>query len=229
MKKVKKSRVIFFLSVFMAYALFCPSLGISSNTSTKNPLFYQSITQQDKLLSEWNITANENAIHIEGKNREGTTKMVLSPEDMLEKFSYRSPLQGNYSILKQGQAIRATFSKGSKIQTKIFPLNNLPWVQSLCFGLKPFLKSSKTTFKFFIFHSASHELHKMVATKEQVEMIEVNGQKRLAQKVHITLDGIKKHFWKAEAWYDVKTYQQLLYKANEGPKTPVTITTLLNR
>ena len=62
----------------------------------------------------------------------------------------------------------------------------------------------------------------MIATKDYVEDLSINGKSYKAQKLKITLQGFKKRFWKAEVWYDLQTLELLRYKANEGPGTPIT-------
>ena len=42
------------------------------------------------------------------------------------------------------------------------------------------------------------------------------------------LQGQEKRFWKAEAWFDVKTKLMVQYRSNEGPRTPMTEVILLD-
>ncbi len=97
-------------------------------------------------------------------------------------------------------------------------------MQEFVFGFKDFLVSNDREYKFEILNPQDLDMHDMIAIKEYVEELKIDNATYVAQKVKITLQGFKRRFWRAEAWYDTKTQRLLRYKANEGPGTPITET-----
>ena len=106
-------------------------------------------------------------------------------------------------------------------------LGKLPWIQEFKFGFQPFLKSQDKELPFTIVYSKDTTLHDMIATKEKIEKVTVGSKTYETQKLKITLQGFKKRFWKAEAWFDLETNLMVKYTSNEGPGTPSIEVTLL--
>jgi hypothetical protein len=69
----------------------------------------------------------------------------------------------------------------------------------------------------------------MVAKKLEKETLKIHDTTYQAILVEVTLQGFKSMFWKAQIWYDAKTYDLLQYKSNEGPNTPTTTVTLVSK
>ena len=171
----------------------------------------------------WNLEEKDKDLEIKGEDDKGATSITLSDHEA-KNFKFEAKDKKNsYSIQKkQGHLVLET--AGS--ETKGFNIGNSPWVQEFAFSLKPFILSSKKTYSFTIVDPKRLNSHKMVATKQYDEKIELNKKEIEAVRVKVTLAGMKKMFWSAALWYDKKTGAMLRYQANEGPHTPLTTITL---
>jgi hypothetical protein len=159
-----------------------------------------------------------------GKNRGNDIQLKYSPSFSLLHYIETGASVKSFEVVRDG----ALLIINNQSKTKTLKIGNLPWVQEFKFGFKPFLQNSDREFVFGIVYNKDNTLQEMVATKEKMETIVVNNQTYETQKLKITLTGFKKRFWKAEAWFDVKTQLMVQYRANEGPRTPVTEVTLMD-
>ena len=105
---------------------------------------------------------------------------------------------------------------------KTYHLGQKLWLQDFNFALKPFVESAKTTLKFNIINPDDFSLVEMIASKIDTGKLTIDGKEYQAQKINLTLPGFKSMFWSAEMWYDLQEKNMLMFKANEGPGTPLT-------
>lgn len=206
---------LYFLSALLA----C-SICWSSQTIT-----YQSSLEGKDSQTEWKIADEESKIAISGFSKGNDIQLEYSPSFNLEHYVETDPSSHLFEIYKSGNILEVK----NKAKSKSLKLGNLPWIQEFKFGFQPFLKSSNQEQSFAIVYSKDTTIHEMVATKEIIESIVVDGKPYQAQKLKVTLKGFKKRFWKAEAWFDVETNLMVKYRSNEGPGTPHIEVTLIDR
>jgi hypothetical protein len=142
-------------------------------------------------------------------------------------FTEKVDQDREFKVSREGSTLKVQFKEKGKEKTKNYDIGQTPWIQEFKFGFQPFLSSNQKEYKFYIINPKDLGLHGMVATKEQVEELTIEGKKYLTQKLKVTLQGFKKKFWRAEVWFDQETQMMVKYKANEGPGTPTTEITLL--
>ncbi|MCX6991123.1 MAG: hypothetical protein NTX49_08700 [Chlamydiae bacterium] len=210
------------------YYVCCAAL-LTSPLFSENTLEYTSATNGKNVSTDWSVKSEPDHLAITGKTSDGSTaELQTSNSYQLEIFKQNDPIKG-YDLIasRKGNTLTITGLVKQDRKTKVYDIGGTPWVQEFAFGFRDFLKKKETEYKFEILHPKDFDIHDMIATKEYVEDLTINGKAYKAQKLKITLQGFKKRFWKAEVWYDLETLQLLRYKANEGPGTPVTETILI--
>jgi hypothetical protein len=203
--------------LFATTLLFCFSLW-SDQTIT-----YQSSTDGIHTQTKWSLADTLKQVEIFGQNRGNEIQLKYSPTFDLIHYFEKDSKKPIFEIQKEGDVL----SIKNNAKSKTLKLGKLPWIQEFKFGFQPFLKSKDKELPFTIVYSKDTTLHDMIATKEKIEKVTVGDKTYEAQKLKITLQGFKKRFWKAEAWFDVKTNLMVKYTSNEGPGTPSIEVTLL--
>ncbi|MBM3207444.1 MAG: hypothetical protein FJZ57_02405 [Chlamydiae bacterium] len=200
------------------------SIILSSKLLSNETLCYQSVTEKNAIDTEWKIESVSTGFNIEGISSNKSTSSLKTDKDFfLENFIQKDPAKGYDIEAKRTGSTLTISAKDKKGQrTKTYDIGSTPWVQEFTFGFKDFLNSKKNEYKFEILHPKNLEIHDMIATKESLEDVTIDGKEYNTQKLKITLQGFKKRFWKAEVWYDTTTKNLIRYKANEGPGTPIT-------
>ncbi|MBX9923556.1 MAG: hypothetical protein K2Y01_05540 [Rhabdochlamydiaceae bacterium] len=204
--------------------LYLASLCIPLSIWSEQKMVYQSSTEGVHIQTEWVVDHQQEPIGIVGKNRGNDIQLKYSPSFSLLHYVETGSTAKAFEVVREGSMLIIN----NETKTKKLKLGNLPWVQEFKFGFKPFLQSSDQEFIFGIVYNKDNTLQEMIATKEKIETVTVNNQTYETQKLKITLTGFKKRFWKAEAWFDVKTKLMVQYRSNEGPRTPMTEVILLD-
>ncbi len=194
--------------------------------STTNLVFDKEVSGKKSEIS-WIIEAKNKLIEIIGKTASESTEILC--DDAFKFLKYTS-IQNNkdnvFTVTRDGNKLVATKNSSDGLEQKTYDLGSKVWAQDFSFGLKSFFQSSLDELKFEIINPKDLIMRTMVATKAEIEYKTFLGKEYRARKVKVTLDGYYRKFWKAELWYDTKTYNLLYYKANEGPSTPYTTLTL---
>jgi hypothetical protein len=211
----------------MRLCFFCFLLSVA--VFSKEILTYEKISSKGTHTITYTVTNDKNdyVIDIEGKDQKTTLTASLP-------FSLKSYVTKKnkdfYEFYKEGSVIKAKgLIQGENLLAEFKASKKNPWIQEFDFGLRPLLESSKSSLNFQLINPKNFKMHKMVAKKEKQEVLKIGTTTYEAVLVEITLQGFKSMFWKAQIWYDKKTHDLLLYKANEGPNTPVTTVTLISK
>ncbi|MBM3191844.1 MAG: hypothetical protein FJZ63_04250 [Chlamydiae bacterium] len=204
----------------MKLFLFFVLLDISILHATET-LVYKKISGTKDLMTTYVCTPQKEEIVIEASNKDQTTKAVTTLSHQLKSFSCHYNHSKDYSLftLDNGTLTAEGIIKG-ELRKEVHVIKDTLWIQEFEFGLLPFLQSSKNAWFFDILHPKNFKLHKMVARKQEITSLKLGDKSYEAKLVHVTLQGFKSMFWKAELWFDNTTHKLLLYKANEGPHTP---------
>ena len=190
-------------------------------------LTYQSKTAGKVREVQWEVQDDDEQFLVSGKTLGSNVAMTLSQDFSFLEYEEQSKPRRDFSIKRRGSTL---FLKGTKLGKKIvktYSIGQDYWVQEFNFGLRPLLNSPKKTMTFHIISPKDFAIHELVATKEGEEVIQVGESEYVTEKVKITLTGFKKRFWKGLIWFDKERNVLVRYKANEGPGTPYTETTLL--
>jgi len=209
------------------------SFSLFANGGARLPAtyIYSTDVEGQESKTTWTIEKKEDVWQFHGESAEGKTLVIASPSQInTQSFSHHSKTTNNfYSVRREGDALIAKSESNGEKSEKALPLNGDAWVQEFDFSLKPYIQSQSSDFKFSIVHPKKLSLHNMVATKQGLDQIDVNGKIFTALKVKVTLRGFKKMFWHADLWFDQESADLLKYKANDGPNTPTSIMTLFSK
>ena len=211
------------------YRLLILSCLVQSFLVTEEILTYEKISGKGTQKIVYNINKDKNTyiVEIEGKDQ----KTTLKGSNPFSLTSYATKKKGDsYEFVLEGSKIQAKGNVGGQSLTAEFSVNQKnPWIQEFDFGMQPLLSSSKSQINFQLINPKNFKMHKMVAKKFEKETLKIHDTTYQAILVEVSLQGFKSMFWKAQIWYDAKTYDLLQYKSNEGPNTPTTTVTLVSK
>jgi hypothetical protein len=189
---------------------------------------YDEYLKNSHLQTVWKVEEKDDKLIISGTEEESDlVTMECTPSYKIEKYSYKAknkPIE--YTLFLKNRTLYLNGNINNKKLKRMYKIKNVPWIQQLCFGLKPFILSKKKSLKFYIVSPRDFSLVKMIVKKEKTETLTIKNQKFRARKVKLTLPGFKGMFWSANLWFDTKSGDFLKYRGNKGPGT-YTKTTLL--
>ncbi len=184
---------------------------------------YKETTDGKVIKSTWSLKREKKDFLVEETSSVETTSALYTEKFIIKKYTNKKNHEDTeYEMYIDQKQIVAKGKVKSKEYFKKIHLNGKLWIQDFKFGLKNFLKSSKSEFKFILISPKDFTSNLMVATKEGIENIKIDATNYKTQKIKITLPGFRGHFWKAEIWYNIKTNDLIKYVSNEGPGTPTT-------
>ena len=197
-------------------SLFCSTLLASTSMTVD-----ERVKGVERAIT-WKVQEEKNTVEIIGVSNTEETKMAGTPSYDFTTFTYKGPV-AEYSIERSNDvlSVKGVNENGDRA-VRSYNLGGEPWVQQFWYGLKPFLSSNNSEFKFSIINPEDFSRVRMVAYKQKIVPLTLAGKKYDAQLVKITLQGFQGMFWSGKAWYDSKDHSFLKYEANKGPKTPVT-------
>lgn len=196
-------------------------------TLSVNSLVFDKDVGGKKSEINWVVEEKNKLIEILGVADKKKTEILCDLDFYMTQYlTEETGKNESFKVSKLDGALMVEKSNGSSLNQKQYNIAGKNWVQDFSFGLKPFFMSSSDNYKFEIINPKDLVMRTMVASKEEIDIKTFNGVEYRARRVKVTLDGFYKKFWKAELWYDTKTYNLLYYKANEGPSTPYTILTI---
>lgn len=210
----------------MHLAILAMSLLFCVNGIANQKIIYESVTKGESIQAFWSIEKKENKSEMDCVKKDKKIHVEYLLDNSLSNYT-EGTSEKNFCIEKTGPCLIVKNSEKGREKVLSHRIGNKLWIQEFNFGFQNFIRSEKKSCDFCIVYPKDLALHEMVATKEGEEEIQIAGKKYKTQKVKITLDGFKKQFWKAYAWFDKETALLVRYKANEGPRTPYTETSLI--
>lgn len=217
--------------VFRSFLVMLASIVLlTSGVQKKLKYVYNEDTEGYVIQTTWIVELEPNGLRIDGDNPEGITKIDCSSEYTINKFAYKAKdSDREFVIERNGSQLVAKGKIKSKDRMKTHDIGDTPWIQEFGFGLRAFMASEETSYKFCIVNPKDFGVVKMIAKKKKIETIEVGDKEYSAQKVYVTLQGLKSMFWGADMWFDAKSQDLLMYEADQGPDTPFTVITFENK
>lgn len=178
----------------------------------------------------WKLQFRDDQLHIDGESLSGNTKIITNPERITQSFSHKSKNgQNEYTIHREGPILIARSNVNGDQTERHYKVGKDLWLQEFDFSFKPYILSNLRNLHFAIVHPKKLDLHNMIATKQALEPLNLNGKLIETLRVKVTLTGFKKMFWHADLWFDPQEGDLLMYKANEGPNTPTSVITLFSK
>lgn len=221
----KKDKLMIKKIIFILFS----TLLISTLKADDYQYIYDEYLKNSHLQTTWKVEKKDDKILITGTEEESDlVTLECTPSFKIEKYSYKSknkPIE--YTLILKNRTLYLDGNINNKKLKRKYKINNVPWIQQLCFGLTPFILSKKKSLKFYIVSPRDFALIKMIVKKEKIEILTIKNQKFKARKIKLTLPGFKGMFWSANLWFDTRTGDFLKYRGNKGPGTS-TKTTLLN-
>ena len=209
-----------FLGLLAAVCIFSTQ-GFCEQTVT-----YQSKTSGKSKKVEWSLSKNDEGVLLNGKTKGSDIEIELSPEFTFLTYSEKTEPRRNFEIKRDGPCLILEGKRQGNDVLKSYRIGKDRWIQDFNFGLRPFLEGNDKRVTFHLISPKDFDIHEFVAIKELDEVVKIGDKKYNTQKVKITLTGFKKNFWKAQVWFDKESHLLVRYRANEGPGTPYTETTL---
>lgn len=207
----------------LSICLSCTSFADDKTTYTYT---YQSETGGKTTKTHWTVTTDGDEMEAIGKSEDDNTTINYGSNLPLNFKEVKT--DSTFEVKYHSGSIIATLVKDGQSQEKKYSLNT-NWIQEFNFPLREFILGSQNSYRFCIVSPKDLSLNQMQAQKKGLQNIEVMGKSTEALFVDISLTGFKSMFWSAKTWFDPKTGDLLLYKANEGPGTPLTTQTLIER
>ncbi len=213
--------------LFYTYLILIGNVAYIYSTET---LVYTKESGSEKIVTTYIVDKTSTAYKVDISNKDQETQLESDVPYQLITLSYKSKKNTDHYTfsLKDSILVADGQIKGQKLHES-YKINKTLWIQEFDFGLLPLLTSDRKSLNFEILHPKTFKVHKMVAKKQGIEPITIEGKTYQAQEVSVTLQGFKSMFWKAQLWYDAKTHDLLIYKANEGPHTPTTMIYLISK
>lgn len=217
---LKKSFLIFLFIALCSFSF--------TSYFTKKSYEYNNKVNNQNTKTNIILSKKDSDILISKSTEKDNTSLKYNKDYKLLNLSYKSDKKStSYNFVNKNNLLICTGIINNKKINKSYKLSNKIWVQDFNFGLIPFLESKKKEFKFYMLNPDDFSKNNMIATKLNITNIKINNENYLAQKIKVTLKGFKSHFWKAEIYFDTKTFDLIKYVSDEGPGTPTIITTLL--
>lgn len=170
----------------------------------------------------WVKTETDKGIELISKVGDRITTIRATKELSILEMSIASPRSSLDMKQEQGY-VNATRQGEERPKTVSHPLHGKPWIQQMWFGLEPFAKSNDKKMYFYTLDPRTLDVHKLIVTRGRYETIKINDIDYKAEKMEITLPGLKSAFWKAYIWFEEGTHRFLKYKGNKGPGTSTSI------
>lgn len=219
----------FFISTFLlTCSLF--SSEVKEIEIDKEVYTYHKETAGEAEKIIWTVEKRKEGYQIEGKSGKGETSLFTSPSYATKRVSYTAKngtLQ--YMFQREGDYVYARQNYQGNYVERSFKVGEHPWIQEFDFAFKPFILSPNQSLTFYILQPRDLKKHEMIATKKEMERLQIDGKTYETQKVLITLTGFYRRFWNGQLWFDAKTGDLIKYQAKEGRNAPLSIKTLLSK
>jgi hypothetical protein len=218
-----------FVIIFM-YLLTFGSTGFSNELVITVPVGktwqYRKITEGIERLSTMGVVQETDKI-VKLVERSGVTSHEYC-------FSKKDGSILSWKMRKAGMTLEASrnannitlhIKENGENRTETKEIGEIPWIQSVEFGLQGFVKDrQKTTQEFWIIRPTDGSIEKLVAEKEDDEKIIIGDHEYNTIQVEVTVPGWRSMFWGVDYWFRKNDGFFIRYKgANGPPGTPETI------
>ena len=196
-----------FLTLIAALVLFAAQTHADSHLS----LQYQEAMGDTIRMRHFLVEANGNGVAIQSTQAEDWIFTECDAAGNTRSWHVDKE-KSDYLAVREGNTIRISGSLEGEPVDKELEKDGLPWFQSLYYSLSRFVKSDKEEIRFWMIRPDNLSLVKLVASKEAVETIRVNGQQEATQKVRISATGLLSLLWHGHYWYRQDDGVLLQYK-----------------
>lgn len=207
--------------------IFCSFSGLHDILQKKTYIYDKQVNNlHTKIVST--IISKKNCIFIKETSPNHKKILITSIDFILKKYKFKDK-EMEYEIRRNDDILTISGRSKDMILQKNLKIGKDAWFQDLGFDLIPFLRSTSKKEYFCLISPKDFSLQLMVAEKEKIEKIILEGKEYSAQRVLITLRGFKSRFWHAKIWFDARNNDFLIYEATSGPGTPLNTIKLRSR
>lgn len=192
---------------------------------------YNSVTGDDRSFFIWEKENIGELVKITVHDHENSRIMENTCRQNGETISWlvKDP-EREIRAERDASALRVYGNDSGKVIDVTYAIDERNWFQPMSFSLKGFLFSDEKRISFWTIRQDTLELLTIVAVKEGIENVEINGNLIPAFKVEVRLEGFLSPFWHGTYWYRQENGQFMKYRAVNGPPgTPETVITLVGR
>lgn len=212
--------------IVIAVAVLCAT-SARAFTETSMRLTYEEVQGEDTSTKEYLIDRISNGWRIQLFNH-GIKRVIVVNEDLDTRLEdFENPATGDrLTFSREGENLRLSGSFEGKDKDKTFEADGL-WYGSVLLLRDAVLQKAEEV-EFFVTKPETERVIKLVALRQDVETVEVDGVPCEAVKYKYTVPGFQGMFWKSYYWYRVS--DGLLVKTEETrgmPGTPKVHTRLV--
>lgn len=195
---------------------FCFAIVFSLNTFANTSYIFNKYDGNE--LSSFTVNMYENEDKTIFETKDGGSKYICNQDLSTKSYIYISTDMENRLeyTREENMIIIKGIMNGGEIN-KTINIDDTPWYQNFTYCLSEFANSDSDKLIFWIINPDNLKATKFLALKEEIEIIELNGEKVEAYRVKISLTGLYSLFWSTNCWYSVEDGTFLRYKGTEGP------------
>jgi len=132
-----------------------------------------------------------------------------------------------FTAVRTGKAIFISGRFRGDPVNKTLEIDGMDWYQASSLSLRGLVTSADREKEFWTIRSDTLTVHKLKAVKKGLETVEVNGAKKEAVRIELSLTGLLSPFWKSDYWFSVPEGIFLKFQGPGGPPgSPETTVTL---
>ncbi|NGX28713.1 MAG: hypothetical protein K940chlam1_00899 [Candidatus Anoxychlamydiales bacterium] len=192
----------------------------------KKTYVYKNVTGSSKNTTTWLVKRQKGDLVITKTSDYGITDIVYSPKYELKLMKFSSATENDdYKMQLDDNKLTLNGTIKGRKASKVYIMSDR-WVQDFNYGLRNFLESQMSEYKFVIINPDDFTSYQMVATRKGIHKMKINDHIYNTQQIEVSLRGFRSLFWKAQIWYDLETYDLVKYRANDGPGSPMKTTIL---
>jgi hypothetical protein len=219
--------IIFAVSVALPF----PATGLEPDSLDEGLYRYNTVTGDERTFFIWEKKQLGGLVKITVHDHTNSRVMENTCQENGETVSWlvKDP-EREIRAERDTNALRVYGNDRGKVIDVSYAIDERNWFQPMSFSLTGFLFSDEKRVSFWTIRQDTLELLTIVAVKEGMETLEINGANIPAFKVEVRLEGFLSAFWHGSYWYRLENGQFLKYRAVNGPPgTPETVITLAYR
>jgi len=201
--------------------------------AAENIYVYKETTGKTSIISEWRVISQDGGylVTIEGPV-EGPIEYhrALCNEDFATiSWEYKNTEAKTEVLAKrEGNRILVNGKLKDKQISKVYEINDLPWFEIAEVSLSRFAQAGEEKVEFWSLRPTDLKLYKMVAIRQDTEIIKENGQDVETVQIKVTVPGFASLFWSVKYWFRKSDGVYIRYEGvRGGPGTPKTIVELI--
>lgn len=205
-------------------------LSLSALSAEDYVVVYKHVTGKEVVETTWTIIEKKNTVTVYMKDTLGAYKELLLDKPGLEtRTMFYRDSEREIRAEKKGLVLEYTSKHNGRVTSFKRDLEpEVPWIQTIEWGCRNFIRDSKRDkFYFYRLIEVHDEIYKVVMMKEGLVKPDSSSSGGNWVKVRMTLDDWRSIFYTAYAWYSESGDYMKYRGANGPPGTPETLVSVL--